>query len=63
VFLTGATAKSPFSAKIGGFPNKPTQKLIADHMPALEDFMARVEAARETRLALNAAQRTHALPD
>ncbi|MGB7243190.1 MAG: double-strand break repair helicase AddA, partial [Sulfitobacter sp.] len=61
VFLTGPTAKDPFSAKIGTFPTKPTQEVIADDLPALNDFMARVEAAREARLALNAARKTQAL--
>ncbi|WP_299779970.1 double-strand break repair helicase AddA [uncultured Roseobacter sp.] len=63
VFLTGATAKSPFTAKIGSLPTKPTQSVLSDHMPALNAFMDRVETAREARLALNAARKTQALRD
>ncbi|MBM1555358.1 double-strand break repair helicase AddA [Sulfitobacter mediterraneus] len=61
VFLTGASAKAPFTAKTGSFPTKPTQKIIADAMPALEQLMMRVEEAREARLAFALAQKTHAL--
>jgi ATP-dependent helicase/nuclease subunit A len=61
VFLTGAGAKSPFTAKIGSFPTKPTQKVIADAMPELEQLMMRVEEAREARLALALAEKTNAL--
>ena len=61
VFLTGSGAKAPFTAKVGSFPTKPTQKTIADAMPALEQFMMRVEEAREARLALALAEKTHAL--
>ncbi|WP_299501478.1 double-strand break repair helicase AddA [uncultured Roseobacter sp.] len=63
VFLTGASAKSPFSAKLGSFPTKPTQGLLGDRMPVLNAFMERVEAAREPRLALAAARKTKALHD
>ena len=61
VFLTGASAAQPFTAKIGSFPTKATRDKITADLPALEDFMARVETGREARLALNAAQKTHAL--
>lgn len=61
VFLTGASAKAPFTAKTGSLPTKPTQSVLSDHMPALNAFMERVEAAREARLALNAARKTQAL--
>ncbi|MGC3938025.1 double-strand break repair helicase AddA [Roseobacter sp. EG26] len=61
VFLTGATAKSPFSAKTGSFPTKPTQAVIEPHMPALNALMQRVETARGQRLALGAARKTQAL--
>jgi ATP-dependent helicase/nuclease subunit A len=61
VLLTGAGAKEPFTAKIGSFPTKPTQKIIADSMPALEGLMMRVEDARNARLSLMAAQKTFAL--
>ncbi|MFZ5749460.1 MAG: double-strand break repair helicase AddA [Pseudomonadota bacterium] len=60
--LTGRAAKQPFSAKIGSIP---TQALrngpAAPLMPAFEALMARVEAARPRRLALEAAERTLAL--
>ncbi|WP_417605709.1 double-strand break repair helicase AddA [Primorskyibacter flagellatus] len=61
VFLTGAGAKDPFTAKIGTFPTKGLQKSIPHLMPRLEDLMRRVESAREERLALLAAEKTHAL--
>jgi len=61
VFLYGEKAKAPFGAKIGAFPTKPTQKLVADIMPALDDLMARVEEARGARVGLKTAQRTLAL--
>jgi ATP-dependent helicase/nuclease subunit A len=61
VFLTGASAKTPFSAKLGSFPTKPTRDLLVEVMPTLEALMQRVEDARELRLALAAAHRTHAL--
>ncbi|WP_187428489.1 RecBCD enzyme subunit RecB [Roseobacter fucihabitans] len=61
VFLFGATAKSPFGAKIGSFPTKPTQAVLSEHMQRLDDFMGRVEAAREPRLSLIAAEKTQAL--
>ncbi|WP_343080450.1 double-strand break repair helicase AddA [Ostreiculturibacter nitratireducens] len=62
VLLTGEGAKVPFSAKIGSFPTKglsngPAAPLI----PALEALMLRVEAARERRIALAAAEKTLAL--
>lgn len=61
VFLTGATAKSPFSAKVGSLPTKPAQAKLGDHMSALNAFMERVQDAREARLALEAARKTQAL--
>lgn len=62
VFLTGSGAKEPFSAKIGSFPTKGTRDgAAAPLMPALEALMARVEAARPKRLALETARRTLAL--
>nr|WP_309502750.1 double-strand break repair helicase AddA [uncultured Roseovarius sp.] len=63
VFLTGAKAKAPFSAKIGSFPTRATQGALGDTMPALEAWMLRVEAARETRLALGALSAARALHD
>ena len=62
LFLYGAKTKAPFAAKIGGFPTKRAREgAFAPHVPALEAFMERVEAAREARLSLEAARRTHAL--
>ena len=61
VFLTGSGAKSPFTAKIGSFPTKPTQGVIAHLMPTLDALMQRVEDVREARLALMAAEKTAAL--
>ncbi|MGY9045632.1 MAG: double-strand break repair helicase AddA, partial [Rhodobacterales bacterium] len=60
-FLTGATAKEPFTAKIGSLPTKGLAKSISHLMPALEDLMRRVESARATRLGLLAAERDIAL--
>ncbi len=62
VFLTGKSAKEPFSAKINNFPTKALREgALADRMLQLEAFMLRVEAAREQRLALTAARKTHVL--
>ena len=61
VFLTGAKAKAPFSAKIGSFPTKGTQAKLGSLGPRLEALMQRVEAGRPRRLALAAAQKTAAL--
>ncbi|MCA0929661.1 double-strand break repair helicase AddA [Ruegeria profundi] len=62
VLLTGKSAKEPFSAKINGFPTKALREgPLADQMPQLEAFMLRIEAARELRLALVAARKTHVL--
>jgi ATP-dependent helicase/nuclease subunit A len=61
VLLTGATAKTPFSAKIGSFPTKDTRAALGPLLDPLESLMLRVEAARDLRLRLLAAQRTHAL--
>ena len=63
VFLTGAAAKEPFTAKIGSFPTKGTQKANADLMPRVEDWMRRVEDTRDRRLALAALERMQALYD
>ncbi|ABG30165.1 double-strand break repair helicase AddA [Roseobacter denitrificans] len=61
IFLTGRKAKPPFRAKIGTLPTKPTQDVVSDAMPALDDFMCRVETARDARVGLLAAQKTYAL--
>ncbi len=62
VLLTGKGAKEPFAAKLNSFPTKALREgVLADRMPQLEALMLRVEAAREQRLALVAAQKTHVL--
>ncbi|MAM63410.1 double-strand break repair helicase AddA [Maritimibacter sp. UBA3975] len=62
VFLTGKSAASPFSAKIGSFPTKGTRAGSAAHLTdALDGLMARVEGMRDRRLALLTAERTRAL--
>ncbi len=61
VFLTGGSAKEPFTAKIGSFPTKATQKALDAQMDQLNDLMGRVETARKSRVALNAAEKTYAL--
>ena len=61
VFLTGSGAKSPFSAKIGSFPTKPTQAILGAVMEPLEAFMLRVEDTRNARLSLMAAEKADAL--
>lgn len=62
VFLYGAKARAPHAAKIGDFPTKDLRTgPAAALMPRVEALMARVEAGRERRLALAAAETTHAL--
>jgi len=61
VFLFGATAKSPFGAKVGSFPTKGTREAHAELMDDLEPIMLGVQDAREDRLALNALHRTLAI--
>ncbi|MEJ5217934.1 double-strand break repair helicase AddA [Cognatishimia sp. D5M38] len=61
IFLTGATAKSPFSAKIGSIPTKKLQSEYPGLTEKLNKLMARVEEARPKRLALANARRSMAL--
>jgi len=61
VMLFGSGAKNPFGAKTGTFPTKATQQALAEDLDDLCDLMLRVEAARETRLALMAAEKSIAL--
>ncbi len=62
VCLTGSGAKEPFAAKIRSFPTKATREGAAlSLMPAFDGLMARIEAARPRRLALDAARKTAAL--
>ncbi len=63
VFLTGAGAKSPFSAKIGSFPTRATRNTLGDMIDRIEQWMVRVEEARTARLTLSALQKTRALHD
>ncbi|NIZ11792.1 double-strand break repair helicase AddA [Phaeobacter sp. HF9A] len=63
VFLTGKSAKDPFSAKIGSFPTKKLQANFPDLMDQLEPLMARVETARARRLALDAMEKSLILHD
>lgn len=58
VFLFGGTAKQPFAAKIGSLPTKGCRTALGNRIAPLEDWMARVEAARPRRMALAAARRT-----
>ena len=60
-FLTGSSAQSPFSAKIGHFPTKKLRALNDSLMASLEPFMQRVEAGRDARLALAAVDKSLAL--
>lgn len=57
VFLNGAKAKEPFTAKIGSFPTKDTRTALGPLLDRLENLMRRVEAARSKRIALNAMER------
>ncbi|MCZ8334157.1 MAG: double-strand break repair helicase AddA [Rhodobacteraceae bacterium] len=58
VFLTGASAKEPFSAKIGSLPTKDTRNAMPPALlDRLERLMARVEAGRAVRCALQAMDR------
>ena len=57
VFLTGASAKAPFTAKIGSVPTKPLQNgACAPYMDRIDDLMRRIEDARPLHLALTAAE-------
>ena len=51
VLLFGASAKSPFAAKIDQFPTKAFRTAHPGLMPALNELMTRAEAARPLRLA------------
>ena len=62
-FLTGEAAKSPFSAKLGSIPSKAAQKKHPSIAERIEPLMLRVEAAREARVSLLAAQRSAVLSE
>ncbi|TCK99796.1 DNA helicase/exodeoxyribonuclease V subunit A [Shimia isoporae] len=61
VFLTGAGSKEPFSAKMGAFPTKKLQAANPELIAKLQSLMLRVEAARESRIAVTAIDRSLAL--
>ena len=61
IFLTGASAKNPFSAKIGSIPTKKLQAEYPDLTAKLDQLMGRVESARSKRLSLANARRSLAL--
>jgi ATP-dependent helicase/nuclease subunit A len=61
VFLFGEKTKQPFGAKIDAFPTKDRRTLLGGTMAQLNDLMARVEAARERRVTLQAARKTRTL--
>jgi len=58
IFLTGAGAKEPFSAKLGSFPTKKLRETHGDLMAQLEPLMLRIEDARARRLGLMAARKS-----
>ena len=62
VFLTGKSAKEPFTAKITGtcFPTKDIRKAFVK-TPQLDALMTRVQDVRDERMALMSAQRSWAL--
>lgn len=61
IFLTGGTAKEPFSAKLETFPTKSLREAHPDLMSDLGPLMSKVEAARAQRLGLSAAKKSFAL--
>ncbi len=61
LFLTGSSAKSPFTAKIGALPTKGTREANPDLIADLDVLMGRIEDIRPLRLALLAYDRTAAL--
>ena len=63
VFLTGASAKAPFSAKIGSFPTKATREAHPALIDEINMVMEAVAATRQDRLGLLALERSRALHD
>ena len=61
VFLTGAKAKEPFSAKLGSFPTKAVRQAFPDLVARIDPLMQRIESARNQRLGLMAAEKAYAL--
>lgn len=61
-FLTGESAKEPFTAKIGSIPTKAIREALPFALrDKFENLMRRVESARLTRLSLKAAQKSATL--
>lgn len=63
IFLTGASAKAPFTAKIGAFPTKACQTTLGPMIDDLNALMQRVEDARQPLLAIEATDLTEKLYD
>ena len=61
LFGEGATKSLPFTAKIGSFPTKLSRAALGPLLPRLDALMRRVELARSSRIALQAATKTAAL--
>lgn len=61
VFLNGAGAKAPFSAKIGKCPTKAVRATLGPLADTLDEFMERIEAARPRRLATAVFERSGTL--
>ncbi|CAM4161079.1 double-strand break repair helicase AddA [Palleronia rufa] len=59
--LTGAGARSPYTAKIDAYPTRATRAALGGDCAALNDLMRRVEDARTARLALTTLERSLAL--
>ncbi|MES2845747.1 MAG: double-strand break repair helicase AddA [Pseudomonadota bacterium] len=55
------TGEKAGQVKIGAFPTKPTQAALGPALDKLNNLMSRVESARATRIALQAAERTATL--
>ena len=61
LFLTGETAKEPFTAKVDSLPTKDIRTALGDLGDKLAQLMRRVESARGRRVALISARRSAAL--
>ena len=62
MMLWSATAKSPFSAKIGAFPTKASRTALGEEdLESLERLMGRIEIARERQKLLWSARKSLAL--
>ncbi|KMW58918.1 ATP-dependent nuclease subunit A [Candidatus Rhodobacter oscarellae] len=61
VFLYGESAKSPFGAKLDRFPTKACREGLGAALEPLQQFMQRIEAARDRRNCLYSAQKSACL--